>query len=321
MPLVPDEVPVRRVRELLDEPDPTGLSRPVQDLLVRAWALRTGRGFFLHGTAIDASGRADLPDEVVLRKEPLPTEEEWKAALRRAGSLFGIAPHSNVRTAGNVTSLAGSLREAAETHAPACRRLLEALADARDRMRIGGELPRLRQAEAAREVLAALRREVKPAVVVRELAGLPAQDPDETLGRTLRSADEVAHALVGADWAVFEACWALADERREGARRNREAVEAVVRQGELAQPLAQELRRLRDEALRIVVTKQPVDPPVVDPPPGEKRTVAQGSMETLQADEAIAALERIRSLLEGHPDRHLTLSWTVTEPDGEDPTS
>lgn len=305
----PEEVSVAKVRKTIDRPDPRGLLRDLEDLVIRYYALRTGRGTLFHGRAERFSLGHELPDEVVLRKEPLPSQEAWEKATDRAARLFGIAVGSPIRTAGNVSDLAAELEgRAGELREPA-HELVSALEEAVDRVGLSGSTPRVVQARGAVRVISVLDAAGEPAEMVSSLAGLEIESEPETVARSLARAREVARALRGADWQIFEAAWTLKDARRERAEANREHLREALSDGELVTPLEPKLRTLRDEAANILAdVEKPLSP---SPPPAS--VVDEGQSDALPAEEGKVLLGRIEDLLEGR--RLLDIRWTVREPE------
>lgn len=79
---------VGQLRGWIDADGRRGLPTPVENLVIAAFALQTGRSFMLHGGPVD--GQSDrLADEITLHEQALPSEEVWTRAVERAGKLFG----------------------------------------------------------------------------------------------------------------------------------------------------------------------------------------------------------------------------------------
>ena len=72
-------------------PKRKGLEPFVGNLLILAFAEQTNRAFYLERPAVPEPRRLDnLRDDMELRQQDLPDEDEWDAARRRAKEVFGL---------------------------------------------------------------------------------------------------------------------------------------------------------------------------------------------------------------------------------------
>ena len=94
-----------------------GLSRDVQNLVILTYADQTNRTFF-KGPSPFRPGLNSLDDDLELREQTLPSEGDWREAVRRAGILFGLTP-AEVRNAGNVAKLVEQVVDKAKQLRPA----------------------------------------------------------------------------------------------------------------------------------------------------------------------------------------------------------
>ena len=69
------------------------------DLVILAWAALRRRAWYHHGVTIDAPKPGALRDDMELREQPMPSEDEWASAIRLAGSIFGLTRSRRVRSA------------------------------------------------------------------------------------------------------------------------------------------------------------------------------------------------------------------------------
>ena len=100
------------LRGWMNLPRDRGLSPEVGNLLILAFAEQTNRSFSLRGRPF-APTLDHLPDEAELKLQPLPPEEEWDEARRRAREIFGVGNiDTAILTAANVAVLAGKIRAA-----------------------------------------------------------------------------------------------------------------------------------------------------------------------------------------------------------------
>ena len=80
---------VKALRKWIDEPSPMGLPKECANLIILVFAAQTNRSFFLHGAPYEPK-LTDLPDDLELREEQLPSEAGWIVAIQRAGHIFGV---------------------------------------------------------------------------------------------------------------------------------------------------------------------------------------------------------------------------------------
>src|SRR5690606_27485822 len=92
-------VTVRQLRAWMDEPEPRGLSRPVQDLVAMTYALQTNRSFVQLGATVQPEIGA-LHPEMELHEQALPAPEVWGQARATAESILGVlvGPARNATT-------------------------------------------------------------------------------------------------------------------------------------------------------------------------------------------------------------------------------
>ncbi|MPY94613.1 MAG: phage resistance protein [Acidimicrobiia bacterium] len=251
---------------------PRGLPPEVADLVVLTVAAQTDHSLALAGRAVAPDPGRALADEVVLRPEQLPPAELWKAAVARAGGVFGV-PVSERVTAAEMALLADRVRAAAAAHGTAPRELVAALGDARGRAGLAEGGARLRTAEAALDLVASLARpDLAPLQLVERLAEADIPTSDQAVALSLSSARPVMTALRDTNWDLL---------RSAGP--------------EVTEPLAEALasdefalgsggydavrRRLEQEATRIVTGSVTVTPPVVTQPVVTPPVVTPGRLQ------------------------------------------
>src|SRR5262249_4143424 len=121
---------VALLRQWIDDPRPMGLPEEGANLVILAFAEQTNRSFYEHGRSQDGP-LVRLPDHFELREQKLPDEAAWSLAVRRAGSVLGVAV-SPLRKAGNVSALTSQVKSKVGEHRAGCqgyaRRLTERLA-------------------------------------------------------------------------------------------------------------------------------------------------------------------------------------------------
>jgi hypothetical protein len=116
-------VTVAKLREAIDQPQCMGLPLPVQNLLIQLYADQANRSFYLHGGPYQPK-LDDLPDELELREQPLPSQEQWDEALQRGGKVFGLAV-SPLRNATNASDLSNKLGDVATRALEPCQTITD----------------------------------------------------------------------------------------------------------------------------------------------------------------------------------------------------
>ena len=108
-------ITVKLLRNWIDDPRPMGLPKEAENLVILMFAAQTNRTFYQHTVPIQVN-IAVIPDICELRQVDLPTEETWKLAAQRAGTIFGVAS-SPLRNAANVSKLATDVQQRARRRA------------------------------------------------------------------------------------------------------------------------------------------------------------------------------------------------------------
>ena len=98
---------VGKLREAMDQPRRMGLPTAAANLVILIYADQANLAFQRHGSPWPAQ-LDDLPDDVVLREEALPSADDWTNAIERAGRVFGLTV-SPLRNASNASDLAERL--------------------------------------------------------------------------------------------------------------------------------------------------------------------------------------------------------------------
>jgi hypothetical protein len=160
-------IDVRQLRNWIDEPKPMGLPKEAVNLVILTYALQTNRSFFIHNGPHEAT-LTNLPDLCVLKEQKLPPEEQWHAALERAGSIFGVAV-SPLRNVSNVSSLATGVKKKASDNRSVCQSYCQKLRDRVGRLGVSLESDRLSTATATLRLLEKLHQASDDAVVVGDL--------------------------------------------------------------------------------------------------------------------------------------------------------
>jgi hypothetical protein len=304
----PGPLPVARLRALLEP----GLPVPVQNLLMLAFALSTGRSFELKGRPFEPSP-ANLPDELVLLPHRLPDEATWQEARRRLAVLFGAEVPAARRPA-HVDQLGAALGRRARTLweplESLARRLAARLAAERVDLL---QAPRLRTVRAACTLIDHLTWQ-SGLEAVQLLAAFRIEGSETALARTLEHAGALDALLRDFPDSIFQALRQVDDERGREALQLLAGLSEALAGDEDEHPLKARMGELVARALSL--SMRPVTHPeqtAPTPEPLSRRVRLQERHEQLEAQAAHAVLAQIeRDLAEGD-DRRLTLSYTISD--------
>lgn len=262
-----DDVPVRTIREWLAE---LGLETRVENLVIACYAELSRRAWVRGQQLVDPpAGVDDVRDDMVLRRQPMPSTAAWKLAVERAGALFGVAADARVISPRSLARFARLADRVGQLHGPAAD-LVAVLEEQLPRLGVDADSARLRTARVADKLETRLRRAAGPVELVEALATAELDDvPLKTLGKSLHSAAQVADALRGADWQVLDQ---LATMGQAGADQTRDTLRTGASSNEDASPMATVLTAARKRTLDLVL---PSAQPPAQPParPSAPRTV------------------------------------------------
>lgn len=317
---------VGQIRRWIDEPEPMGLPKDVQNVVILVYAQQTNRTFYEHGVPLkDDVSLTKLPDHLELRTWVGPPDEQWKKAVDLAGSVFGLAL-SKLLNASNVSKLAADLNQLATTHQPACRELCNSLNDRLDKFGLDKDAAARRKTANAALTLCDRILSASGNDVIPVLADAHLETSDTAMGTSLKTAAELVERIDATNWSVFEDISELAGEHQEKANDIRTQVCEALEADEYAIALAPTLKQAQAAAVRLLASvakaKTPQPDPTVGPntgvkdppelPPG-KRVVSEGQKEQLAATEATELLSDIKNQMENSASRRLTINWRIDE--------
>ena len=300
---------VGRLRSWIDDPQPLGLTRDVQNLLILVFAAQTDRALFRLGVPITGT-MEQLPDEIELRLEALPAPADWQLAIQRAAAIFGVAD-SPLLNGQNVAKLAADVRALAARDRDACRKLRLQLKAAGDRLtRPSDQTNRGKTADAVSslvdQIVAA-----EGQGVVAALARATVPTTASAMGTSLKKAAEIASAIENTQWGILDAACELPDERATEGRTVKQGLGEAFANDELATAFADAVKEAQAKAVLLI--RRPVtgpQPPSPGPKPGRK-SVIEDARKDLAVAEALPVLERIKEDLKAGDDRRLTISWSI----------
>jgi len=182
------------VGELRARLAPVGLAPDVQDLLILSWAELHDREVRRYGGPVGQLGIGQLTADMTFRQPVLPAREEWERAVRRAESLFGVAPEPHLSAAA-LERLGRRVREKARSALPAVSDLEHTLHQHRDLLGLTDASPRMASARRARELVDALAAARDDLQTVQVLAAVDLPREPQALARSIATAAAVAAAL------------------------------------------------------------------------------------------------------------------------------
>jgi hypothetical protein len=255
---------VKKLREWMNDPTPMGLLPGLEDLVVLTFAEQTDRYLTFHETPIQPE-IGELNEGAVLHETELPASDAWTRARERGKAVFGV-DSSPLLNAGNLASLAASIRTVIGEHRAAVRALPGCLRKVRTQ--VWPEITQCGRFETATEVeslalpIEQARSEVDS---IKRLAGAQLRATAAVLGASLKSAGTVIEVLEGYDWVVLSGIRALADDRKAEADQIWQELEECFTSDELAVALAPKFGALRTRAINLLT--RPVAPPQPPLPP------------------------------------------------------
>lgn len=251
---------VAKLRTWISEPKAMGLPEELENLILLAYAAKTNRAWFMFGTPFEAS-LDNLPNEAELREQRLPEEAEWQEAVKRANGIFGLNP-SSLRSAANAAKLTADLKTQYDELLEPARELVREL---RHRLPLLGvpfeQADRAKMAQSGLDLLESLR-STPERDRISTLAKAPLAGTDVAMGTTIKQARDVSRFLREAQWVLLESVGKLSDQRQAAGAALVERARVILRHDEFALPLASALRKVQDDAVRLLA-----DVPVVVPPP------------------------------------------------------
>ena len=253
------EVTVGDLRRWIDAPEPIGLPRDLQSLVILVYAAQSGRVFRQHGGPVDPP-IDKLDDDFELVSPRLPDEAAWKVACARASSVLGVADVNPARR--SFETLAVALKATAHAVLPAAQGVQDAL---EQRLAsLGTELattPRYQTARAARQVAEALTLTEDPVEAIERFAGT-ALPNERHVGTALSSAAAVRAALDDDRWTLLGVAIGRAKAGEPGFVEVISALRDAVSANEFAVPVAPAVAKAYTDAVRLI---EPTGAPPVTP--------------------------------------------------------
>lgn len=310
---------VAQLRSAIDYPDPRGLPAEVQNLLILVFMEHGHYACQLHGQEYDP-GLKDLPDSLVLSKQELAEPAVWKGALDKAGAILGLTLRSPLRTANHQNELVKQVREEAEAYLHSAETLVEVLRQRLAQLGVSDQGQRLATAEYALTLMSQLR-DLEGTALVEALANSEAPSSEQALGRSLKTAQEVASRVKHNNWALLEKIWQGGSSEAQALK---ERVIEALKADELAKPIGPVLDRAQADATALITpTPTVTDPP--KPPGGggggtvngpTKRVLRQEQRHGLTRQEARQLFAELEAQLSDNEE--LDVDFTISRREGRD---
>src|ERR1700677_3504275 len=302
---------VGELRGFIEKEQP-GLPGSVRDLVVVCYAIQADKAWTRGGQPITMPPLTRLHDDMVLRGQELPTEDEFERASRRAQGIFQVtaqpvlSTRSTELTARAVRERAGALLPAAESLAGELDRHAKTLG-------LDEEQPRLVTSRAITALLTRLVAPIDSTQSVRLLATAELSRENAIYLAHLTSADVLTAVLRGRNWQVLND---LADRTAAGEDAEAAAIisalRAAARHDEHEAPLAGPLRNADQAGLDLIMSRTktpPVPPPAPQPGPVLTRRV--------RASDVPSVVERICEAADANPAAEFEITWRIVTGDGE----
>ncbi|OOC54278.1 MULTISPECIES: phage resistance protein [Nocardiopsis] len=329
-----------RVRDLKrwirDREDGRGLPEDVVDLLVQVYAIQSDRAWIRAGKRYTGIGFGQLSDDIVLRRQELPTQEDFDRANERAEKVFGLSrqPVLNARA---VQRMAEQLKEQATRWQASTEHLVRELAAHADILGLDEDAPRLRTARATDDLLGRMRGLSDDTALVTVLGQADLPEEAAVYKASMAGAGNLADALAATQWDMLRALERLAGEGgddhqraadtladlREAARHNAHSKNlATVLSSANSTVVTLLVNKTRtDERTVITDRRQPVardkttDRTPQDTGTGDDRTRADNDtwVRVEAGEDVAAAVERLREKRGIDPDAKIEISIRVAE--------
>jgi hypothetical protein len=325
------EVTVAQLRGWIGEEQP-GLPEQVQNLLIACYAVQADKAWLRAGRPADQPKIDKFSDDLMLRSQELPTQEEFDIASARAVGILGIQ-RQPVRTARSVHALAEAIRRNANGRLEAAKDLAAELDRHAAELGLSDDAERQATSRALTPLLGRLAATTDDTQTVRVLAGANLQKDNAFFYAHLDSAERLTAALRQVNWAVLDDLaaanggleQALILGLRQAAGRDEHEV-----------ALAAPLRKAGDEAIALLRERARQPAPTPDPIPDSSRTIAGGTVtgpdesadivnqdpgrvppapgERIRAEDVAAFVYKIVEAADDHPDAEFEISWRIVKP-------
>ena len=326
-----DPVTLTQVRSWVDALQPAlGLRDEVIDLVALSWAALRQRAWYHHGASITAPAPGKTAGEMELRPTAMPDGGDYRDAVSRAQTLFGVVGSAYL-TAPGVAALEEQVRLAATSTTDAASALVPALEKAYAKLGLPLDAPtgRLATARAAASLVQALRQSVGAVTLVETLARTELPATTAALARSLSTAGDTTTRLSSYAWNRLDP---VLNGAREDSPRGTDAevvvsaVRSALQSDELATPAGGRPAQSRGRRLRVVAGRPDAASAArahPSPPPGTlgsrstvrwtRRFRRSRSAPSKPGPGPDAILDDLRRFQLANPGRAVLVNWQVRE--------
>ena len=297
------------LRGAINQPNQTGLTAQLENLIILVWAQATSHSFQEHGGPVTPDIDRMVDTWTVIEQE-LPTLDVWKDACDRLGAVFGVNLPTR-QLSGFALERAGiQLSKLAVEHAPAVDAFAERIADWSTEFIPGDrETDRLATARAAHELVTTLASADDDLARVTALAAAEIRPSAVGLGRSITRAANIVAALDGAQREIIRTAM-----HRAGGEALREDLSDALRADEIAIELVPRLADVQRRAIAALAV-DPTPPPSPPPTPGRRQWSGSG------LDAALRKLDELRTKLRSQALAEDSVKVTIEWSEPDSPTS
>lgn len=322
---------VKYLRKWIDDPRPMGLPQEAENLVILLFAAQSDLTVYRHGGPYEPTLQS-LPDDCELRTVHLPKPDQWDTAVKRAGSVFGVASNRRL-SAGNVNMLSADLKKKADQVRRACETYRQKLHERMTCMELTPESTDRMKTALASQKIVGLVSAAEPANVIGLLARANVATSEAAMGECVGKAAELEGNLETAGWEIFEAIGKLDDERKATAVEILAEVRQALAADEHVTALAPALKGAHARAVRLLTKPMPASPqpPAVPPqigtPPAPmspvkpplvpkgRKVVGQGAKQDLALADARQVLADLNEQVKPGQAARVSVSWVIEEGD------
>lgn len=324
------EVTVAQLRGWIGEEQP-GLPQPVQNLLIASYAVQADKAWLRAGRPAEPPKLEKMPDDLVLRSQELPTQEEFDTATDRAQGIFRIS-RQPVRTARSVHTLADAIRRNAGGRLDAAKELATELDRHAATLGLNDDADRQATSHRLTALLGRLAATTDDTQTVRVLADADLQKDNAFYHAHLDSAQQLTTALRQVNWQVLEDFAAASEDLDQSLIIS--ALRQAARRDEHEMPLTSLLRTAGDDAIALLRKRarkpEPAPAPTTGPTitgpapvepaarpgaePGSTPTPLPPPGERVRAKDVAAFVNKICEAADEQPDAEFEIAWRIVEP-------
>ncbi|MFG1999071.1 phage resistance protein [Spirillospora sp. NPDC048911] len=299
-------------RWVLDEQP--GLPPLVVDLVVACYALQDNRSWLRAGRPIPPQEPGQIESDMVLRRQELPSEEEFERADERAAAIFKAA-RQPVNTARAVQAVASVIRTQSGDLVTTAETLVRLLEEHQDTLGLDNDAPRLVTARSCAKLLNQLAGTTDPTKLLKALAGADLHADGDIYRVALESARDLVAVIPSLRWRILDRLPAVAegtDPRKDQAVALLEQLHSAARHDEYSVPLKKKLIEIQDGAERLLIETDPgpQPPPPLPPDPGPRPGPALVTR-TVAAGDVAAVLDELRRSADDHDGATFEISWRI----------